>query len=117
MDAGTVSTLGILVSLAFIITLALRGWHIIVLAPLAAIIAASFSGLNILDTLTGPYMTGFTNYARRFYLIFLMGTLFGKFMEDSGAARSIANAIMRAIGGGSDKPLRVLVAFAFVPMA
>jgi H+/gluconate symporter-like permease len=117
MDAGTVSTLGILVSLAFIITLALRGWHIIVLAPLAAIIAASFSGLNVLDTLTGPYMTGFTNYARRFYLIFLMGTLFGKFMEDSGAARSIAHAIMRVIGGGSDKPLRVLVAFALVPMA
>ncbi len=41
-------------------------------------------------------MTGFTNYARRFYLIFLMGTLFGKFMEDSGAARSIAHAIMKA---------------------
>ncbi len=117
MDAGTVSTLGILVSLAFIITLALRGWHIIVLAPLAAIIAASFSGLNVLDTLTGPYMTGFTNYARRFYLIFLMGTLFGKFMEDSGAARSIAQAIMKLIGGDSDKPLRVLVAFALVPMA
>jgi H+/gluconate symporter-like permease len=117
MDAGTVSTLGILVSLAFIITLALRGWHIIVLAPLAAVIAAAFAGLNILDTLTGPYMTGFTNYARRFYLIFLMGTLFGKFMEDSGAARAIAHTIMRAIGGGSDKPLRVLVAFALVPMA
>ncbi len=117
MDAGTVSTLGILVSLAFIITLALRGWHIIVLAPLAAIIAASFSGLNVLDTLTGPYMTGFTNYARRFYLIFLMGTLFGKFMEDSGAARSIAHAIMKLIGGGADKPLRVLVAFSLVPMA
>ena len=106
-----------LVSLAFIITLALRGWHIIVLAPLAAIIAASFSGLNILETLTGPYMTGFTNYARRFYLIFLMGTLFGKFMEDSGAARSIAHAIMKGIGGSSDRPLRVLVAFALVPMA
>jgi hypothetical protein len=36
MDAGTLSTLGILVSLAFIIALALRGWHIIVLAPLAS---------------------------------------------------------------------------------
>jgi H+/gluconate symporter-like permease len=116
MDAGTLSTLGILVSLAFIIILALRGWHIIILAPLAAIIAASFSGLPILDTLTGPYMTGFTNYAKRFYLIFLMGTVFGKFMEDSGAARSLANAIMKLIGGSSDRPLRVLVAFSFVPM-
>lgn len=117
MDANTLSTLGIVVSLVFIITLALRGWHIIILAPLAAIIAALFSNLNVLETLTGPYMTGFTNYARRFYLIFLMGTLFGKFMEDSGAARSIAHAILKLIGGGADKPLRVLVAFALVPMA
>ena len=117
MDASTVSTLGILVSLVFIIVLALRGWHIIILAPLAAVIAALFSNLNVLETLTGPYMTGFTNYARRFYLIFLMGTLFGKFMEDSGAARSIAHAIMKLIGGGADKPLRVLVAFSLVPMA
>jgi H+/gluconate symporter-like permease len=115
MDAGTISTLGILVSLGFIIILALRGWHIIILAPLAAIIAASFSGLNVLDTLTGPYMTGFTNYARRFYLIFLMGTLFGKFTEDSGAGGWVA--IMRLIGGSSDRPLRVLVAFSLVPMA
>jgi H+/gluconate symporter-like permease len=117
VDANTVSTLGILVSLVFIITLALRGWHIIILAPLAAVIAALFSNLNVLETLTGPYMTGFTNYARRFYLIFLMGTLFGKFMEDSGAARAIAQAILKLIGGGADKPLRVLVAFSLVPMA
>jgi H+/gluconate symporter-like permease len=117
VDASTISTLGIVVSLVFIITLALRGWHIIILAPLAAVIAALFSNLNVLETLTGPYMTGFTNYARRFYLIFLMGTLFGRFMEDSGAARSIAHAIMRLIGGSSDKPLRVLVAFSLVPMA
>lgn len=117
MDANTLSMLGIVVSLVFIITLALRGWHIIVLAPLAAIIAALFSNLNVLETLTGPYMTGFTNYARRFYLIFLMGTLFGKFMEDSGAARSIAQAILRLIGGSAETPLRVLVAFALVPMA
>ena len=62
-------------------------------------------------------MTGFTNYARNFYLIFLMGTLFGKFIEDSGAARSIAHAILKLIGGDADKPLRVLIAFSFVPMA
>lgn len=115
MDLNTISTIGIVVSLAFIIILALRGWHIIVIAPLAAVIAALFSNLNVLETLTGPYMKGFTNYAGRFYLIFLGGTLFGKFMEDSGAARSIAHGILKLIGG--DKPLRVLLAFSIVCMA
>jgi H+/gluconate symporter-like permease len=103
------------VSLAFIIILALRGWHIIVIAPLAAVVAALFSNMNVLQMLTGPYMTGFTIYAGKFYLIFLMGTIFGKFMEDSGAARSIAQAIIKLIGG-TGNPMRVLVAFSIVCM-
>jgi H+/gluconate symporter-like permease len=115
MDLNIISTIGILLSLAFIIVLALRGWHIIVIAPLAAVLAALFSDLNILQTLTGPYMKGFVNYAGKFYLIFLMGTLFGKFMEDSGAARSIATAIIKLIGGGGNS-LRVLLAFSIVCM-
>jgi H+/gluconate symporter-like permease len=115
MDLNIISTIGILLSLAFIIVLALRGWHIIVIAPLAAVLAALFSDLNILQTLTGPYMKGFVNYAGKFYLIFLMGTLFGKFMEDSGAARSIATAIIKLIGGGGNS-LRVLLAFSVVCM-
>jgi H+/gluconate symporter-like permease len=114
MDLNTLSTIGIIVSLAFIIVLALRGWHIIVIAPLAAVLVALLSDLNVLDTLTGPYMKGFVNYAGKFYLIFLMGSIFGKFMEDSGAARSIAHSILNIIG--RTKPLRVLLAISIICM-
>ncbi len=114
MDLNMLSTIGIIASLAFIIVLALRGWHIIVIAPLAAVLVALLSDLNVLDTLTGPYMKGFINYAGKFYLIFLMGSLFGKFMEDSGAARSIAHSILNIIG--RTKPLRVLLAISIICM-
>ncbi len=114
MDLNTLSTIGIIASLAFIIVLALRGWHIIVIAPLAAVLVALFSDMNVLDTLTGPYMKGFINYAGKFYLIFLMGSVFGKFMEDSGAARSIAHSILNIIGRA--KPLRVLLAISIICM-
>lgn len=114
MDLNTLSTIGIIASLAFIIVLALRGWHIIVIAPLAAALVALFSNMNVLDTLTGPYMKGFINYAGKFYLIFLMGSIFGKFMEDSGAARSIARSILNIIGRA--KPLRVLLAISIICM-
>ena len=114
MDLNTLSTIGIIASLAFIIVLALRGWHIIVIAPLAAALVALLSDLNVLDTLTGPYMKGFINYAGKFYLIFLMGSIFGKFMEDSGAARSIAHSILNIIG--RTKPLRVLLAISIICM-
>ena len=102
------SVIGIILSLAFIVILALRGWHIIVIAPLAVILVSIFSNINIMETLTGPYMKGFVNYAGKFYLIFLAGSMFGKFMEDGQAARSIANGILRVIG--KESPLRVMLA-------
>ncbi|MDQ5986177.1 MAG: hypothetical protein CSYNP_01896 [Syntrophus sp. SKADARSKE-3] len=109
------SIIGIILSLALIMFLALRGWHIIILAPLAVAVVAAFSSMDILPTLTGPYMKGFVNYAGKFYLIFLMGSLFGKFMEDSGAARAIAEGILKVIGRKSH--LNVMLAIAFIGVA
>ena len=107
------SVIGIVFSLAFIVVLALRGWHIIVIAPLAVVIVSILSNMNIMETMNGPYMKGFTNYAGKFYLIFLAGSLFGKFMEDGQAARSIANGILKVTG--RDSPMRVMLAVQSLP--
>ena len=108
------SVIGIIFSLAFIVVLALRGWHIIIIAPLAVVIVSIFSDMNIMQTMTGPYMKGFVNYAGRFYLIFLAGSVFGKFMEDGQAARSIAEGILRVTG--KENPLRMMLAVALVAL-
>ncbi|MDR1321849.1 MAG: GntP family permease [Gracilibacteraceae bacterium] len=94
----TLSVVGIILSLALIVILALRGVHIMLIAPFGVVIVALFSQMGVLETLTGPYMQGFVNYASRYYLIFLFASIFGKFMDDSGAARSIANGILKIIG-------------------
>ena len=109
-----VSVIGIILSLAFIVVLALRGWHIIIIAPLAVVIVSIFSDMNVMETMLGPYMKGFVNYASKFYLIFLAGSIFGKFMEDGQAARSIANSILHVTG--KENPLRVLLAIAIVAL-
>jgi len=109
------SVVGIAASLLFIVVLALRGWHIILIAPLAVVVIALFSRMEILPLLTGPYMKGFVNYASKFYLVFLSASLFGKVMEDSGAARSIALGILRLIGRGSQ--YNVLMAVAAITLA
>jgi len=108
------STIGIFISLACIIILALRGFHIIFIAPLAVVIVALFSNMDVLQTLSGPYMKGFINYAGKFYLIFLAASIFGKFMEDSGAARSIAQGLLGIMGRGS--AYKVLIAIAVICM-
>ncbi len=109
------SVIGIILSLVFIIVLALRGWHIIIIAPLAVVLLSIFSDMNIIQSLTGPYMKGFINYAGKFYLIFLAGSLFGKFMEDGQAARSIAAGILKVIG--TESPMRMMFAISLVSIA
>ncbi|KYZ75681.1 hypothetical protein AXX12_10735 [Anaerosporomusa subterranea] len=108
------SVVGILLSLAVIVILALRGMGIMLIAPLAVVIVSVFSDMGVLDTLMGPYMKGFVNYASKFYFVFLFASVFGKYMDDSGAAKSVAAGILKIIG--HNKPLYVLLAIAFITL-
>ncbi|HJW56649.1 MAG TPA: hypothetical protein VJ577_15375 [Burkholderiaceae bacterium] len=114
MEPATLSMLGIFISLALIMFLAMRGVGIVVIAPIATVLVCLFSGMDVLGTLSGPYMKGFVNYAGKFFFVFLAAAMFGKLMEDSGAARSIAESLLNLIGRGS--PLKVMVAVAVICM-
>lgn len=110
MDTQIMSTVGILVGLAVLVFLALRGWNIIIIAPIASVIVLLFSGENLLKGLNETYMKGFSSFAMKFFLIFLLGTVFGKVMEDSGAAQRIADYILKLTG----KQKELYVALAIV---
>jgi H+/gluconate symporter-like permease len=110
MDLQTLSVIGIFVGLAALVILALRGWSIIIIAPIAAIIVLIFSQVDLLKGLNESYMKGFSSFAMKFFLLFLMGTIFGKVMEDSGAAKKIAAFILRLTG----KTKELYVAMAIV---
>ena len=91
---------GIVVSLALLITLAYRGWNVILIAPLCAGVALLFnwSEAPLLATYTQVYMPAMGNFIAKFFPLFLLGAVFGKLMEDSGAARAIAYGIVKLIG-------------------
>ena len=108
------SVIGILLSLAVIIFLALRGVGIIVIAPLAVVIVSLFSAMDPGSALTGPYMKGFVSYATKFYLVFLFASIFGKYMDDSGAARSIAHSVIKLTG--RDNQMWILLAIAGITL-
>lgn len=98
----------ILFSLALLMFLALKGFSIIIIAPIATLVVIFLTQMPLLETLQETYMSGFVNFAKNYYLVFLFSALFGKFMEDSGAARVIAEGILKVIGRGNK--LRVLLA-------
>jgi len=81
-----------------LMALAYLGWSILWVAPLAAGVVALLSGLDVYDTYTGPYMEGLVDFVKNWFPIFLLGAVFGKLMETTGAAKSVAQKVTQLIG-------------------
>jgi len=93
-----VGLFGILIGLALLIVLSLRGWSVLLLAPAAALIAALCSREPILAHWTQTFMGGAALFLAQFFPLFLLGSLFGKLMEDSGSLAAIADFLIRSFG-------------------
>jgi H+/gluconate symporter-like permease len=61
-------------------------------------VAAAFSREPILAKWTLTFMQGTGGFITNFFPLFLLGGVFGKFMDDSGAALSIARTITERLG-------------------
>src|ERR1700693_22061 len=90
--------LGILIGLGLLISLAFRGWSVLLLAPLAALIAALFSREPALAHWTQTFMDSAAGFLAQFFPLFLLGALFGKLMEDSGSVAAIASFMTQRLG-------------------
>ena len=89
---------GILVGLAVLIFMAFRGWSVLILAPLAALIAAAFSSQPLLASWTQTFMRNAAEFIAQFFPLFFLGAMFGKLMENSGSVSSIANDMTKKLG-------------------
>ena len=91
---------GIVISLLLLMYLAYRGINVLVLAPLMALLAVVLGGgVDILlPTYTQIFMKELGGYLIKFFPLFLLGAIFGKLMDDSGSARSIAHWIVARVG-------------------
>ncbi len=93
------SILGIVLALVLLMALAYRGVSVLLLAPLMALLAAALSpNAPLLASYTQVFMPALGGFVIAFFSLFLLGAVFGKLMEDSGAAQVIAEAITRALG-------------------
>jgi H+/gluconate symporter-like permease len=92
------SLLGILLGLGLLMWLAYRGWSVLLLAPLAALVAAAMSGEPLLAHWTQTFMGGASRFVAQWFPLFLLGALFGKLMDDSGSITSIAHYLTDRLG-------------------
>jgi H+/gluconate symporter-like permease len=92
------SIAGILLSLVLLMYLAYRGISVLILAPLMATLAVLFSEAPLLASYTQVFMKALGGFVALFFPLFLLGAIFGKLMEDSGAARVLAIRIVDWLG-------------------
>ncbi|WP_317949960.1 GntP family permease, partial [Rossellomorea marisflavi] len=100
------SMIGLIGGLLLLIYLTMKGMNILVVGPVAALFVAILSGMPLFPQLAAEgeadlvtnYMTGFTGFVAAWYLMFLLGSVFGKVMEDSGAADSVSRFVVDKMG-------------------
>ncbi|SEA08096.1 GntP family permease [Alkalimonas amylolytica] len=94
---------GLILGLLLLIVLTMRGFNLFITAPLCALLVAATNGIPFWDIadkvdFVHGYMTGFSGFVAAWFLMFLLGSLFGKLMEHTGAADAVALAIVKRIG-------------------
>lgn len=110
-----IGVLGIIVGLVFFVVAAMKGWNVLITSIVTAIIIALTNGMDIMNSMVGAeqsYVTGLAGFVQKNLLIFMGGAIMGEFMDKSGAARSIAQAIMGKVGTKS--PYLVLLGIAAI---
>ncbi|MDO4690712.1 MAG: GntP family permease [Fusobacterium sp.] len=98
-----IGVIGIILSLILLMYLAYRGVSVLILAPILACFAAFMGGIatgeiHLLATYTEVFMKSLGGYVMNYFPLFLLGAIFGKVMDDTGAAKSIANVICKKLG-------------------
>ena len=95
---ATLSTVCIIMAILALMYLAYKGWSIILIAPLLAVVAAVGAGTSWIDILGNVYLAKAAEYIKNYFPIFLFGAVFAKLMEKGGLAASIADKISAALG-------------------
>ena len=90
-----VSLIGMIISIFVLAIMCMKGVHTLISAVVASIIAALFSGLNPLTTITDTYMTGVAGFLKSYILLFVLSCIFGKVMTECGALKRIASLLAK----------------------
>ncbi|WP_375688203.1 GntP family permease [Pseudooceanicola sp. LIPI14-2-Ac024] len=90
--------LTIVLALILLMVLAYLGASILLIAPVLAMLAAGLAGLPVLASYTQVFMVNTGDFIVAYFPLFLLGAIFGKLMESSGAANAIGQWSIRTFG-------------------
>ncbi|MCO5235739.1 MAG: GntP family permease [Chitinophagaceae bacterium] len=98
----------VVLPLVFLMVVAYRGFSVILFAPVAALLAVLLTNPSWVPAFfSGIFMEKLSGFVKLYFPVFLLGAVFGKVIELSGFAKSIARSIIKVFG--EDKAIFVIV--------
>ncbi|WP_409273804.1 GntP family permease [Neobacillus sp. SCS-31] len=89
----------ILLALGLLMFVAYRGFSVILFAPICALLAVVLiDPSHVLPFFSGVFMEKMVGFIKSYFPVFLLGAIFGKVVEMSGIAESIAKTIVSWLG-------------------
>lgn len=89
----------ILLSLSLLMFVAYRGFSVILFAPICALFAVVLTEPSyVLPFFSNIFMEKMVGFIKLYFPVFLLGAIFGKVVEMSGLAESIAKTIVQVVG-------------------
>lgn len=94
----TLNVIGLLLGIAVLIFLSIKGVHTILSALIASLIIILTNGMDIWGTINGSFMTAAGSCVTTYLLLFALGAVFGEVMAQSGSAAAISKKIIGVLG-------------------
>ena len=89
---------GLVLAVVAIVALIWRGWHMVVVSLVASLIVILANGMDVLAAINESYMGDMAAFVGSWFLLFSLGSVFGRVMGDSGASAGIASSMLRLVG-------------------
>ena len=89
---------GLVLAVIAIVALIWRGWHMVVVSLVASLIVILANGMDVLSAINESYMGDMAAFVGSWFLLFALGSVFGRVMGDSGASAGIASSMLRLVG-------------------
>ena len=96
-----IAIIGLFLSLVLFIFLSFKGWNIAVSSVLAGLLLLITNGMSLTEGFTEIFASGFGEFASSWWMMFALGALFGKVMQECGVAGSIVNLMSKKLHGNA----------------
>lgn len=91
--------LTVLAALIFLMTVAYKGYSVILFAPIAALGAVLLTDPSqVAPMFTSVFMVKMVDFIKLYFPVFLLGAIFGKVIELSGFSKAIVASVINLIG-------------------